>query len=79
MLNPPGAMFDNHPAEGETPSFKGSALIVAAETVDEVKAVLAGDIYSTSGVWNVENASIVPVCFFFSFLYCWVIWLTMIV
>lgn len=62
-------MFETHPTEGEEtpPSFKGSAMIVVAETVDEVKAVLTGDIYATSGVWDVENASIVPVCLFFSF------------
>lgn len=59
----PGGMFENHPSEGEeTPSFKGSAMIVVADTVDEVKAVLTGDIYATSGVWDVENANIVPVC-----------------
>ncbi|RJE24155.1 YCII-related domain protein [Aspergillus sclerotialis] len=55
-----GAMFDSHPVEGETPSFKGSMLVAAGENIDQVKEMLARDVYTTSGVWDLENATIVP-------------------
>lgn len=73
-----GAMFNSHPKEGETPSFKGSAMMVLAENEGEVRKILENDIYSRSGVWDLENMQIIPVCFlFFSFLSFWywdVIW-----
>lgn len=65
-----GAMFNSHPKEGETPSFKGSAMMVLAENEGEVRKILENDIYSRSGVWDLENMQIIPVCFlFFSFLF----------
>ncbi|KKK22557.1 hypothetical protein ARAM_005077 [Aspergillus rambellii] len=53
-------MFDSHPVEGETPSFKGSALICIAETEEEVKEVIWGDVYTRTGVWDVDAAQIIP-------------------
>lgn len=61
-------MFDAHPADGETPSFNGSMLVAAGESAEQVKEMLARDIYTTSGVWDLENAKIVPVCFTFPFV-----------
>lgn len=57
----PGAMLNSHPAEGETPSFKGSMMLAVAESEAEVRALLENDIYSRSGVWDLENAQIIPV------------------
>lgn len=48
-------MFDHHPKEGETPPFKGSMLVVVAESEQEVRETLAKDIYATSGVWDIDN------------------------
>jgi hypothetical protein len=59
-------MLSSHPAEGETPSFKGSMMLAVAESESEVRQLLANDIYGTSGVWDLENAQIIPVCLFFS-------------
>ncbi|KAL4889051.1 YCII-related domain protein [Aspergillus ambiguus] len=55
-----GAMFDEHPAEGETPSFKGSMLMVVAESKEAAMELIRNDIYSKSGVWDLENCQIIP-------------------
>ncbi|KAJ5812264.1 hypothetical protein N7474_008565 [Penicillium riverlandense] len=55
-----GAMLNSHPTEGETPSFKGSMMLAVAESEAEVRQLLANDIYGTSGVWDLENAQIIP-------------------
>ena len=47
---------------GETPPFNGSALIVVAENEAEVRELISQDIYTRSGVWDVEKAQIIPVC-----------------
>lgn len=54
-------MLNSHPAEGETPSFKGSMMLAVAESEAEVRALLENDIYSRSGVWDLEAAQIIPV------------------
>ena len=55
-------MFNEHPKEGETPSFKGSALMVVAEDEQQARRLLEEDVYSKSGVWDLENTQIIPVC-----------------
>ncbi|KAJ5281490.1 hypothetical protein N7478_006862 [Penicillium angulare] len=55
-----GAMLAAHPAEGEVPTFKGSSMLVLAENEAEVRTILENDIYSKSGVWDLENAQIIP-------------------
>ncbi|KAG2419178.1 hypothetical protein HFD88_002285 [Aspergillus terreus] len=55
-----GAMFDEHPAAGQTPLFKGSSLIVVAESKEEVMELIRKDIYSTGGVWDLENCQVIP-------------------
>lgn len=57
-------MFNEHPKEGETPSFKGSALMVVAEDEQQVRRLLEEDVYSKNGVWDLENTQIIPVCYF---------------
>ena len=54
-------MLEAHPAEGETPSFKGSMMLAMAENEAEVRSILENDIYAHSGVWDLENAQIFPV------------------
>lgn len=58
-----GAMLNAHPAYGETPSFKGSMMLAVAENEAQVLELLNNDIYTTSGVWDMENAQIIPVCY----------------
>jgi hypothetical protein len=55
-------MFNSHPAGGETPSFKGSMMLAVGESEAEVRELLGKDIYAVSGVWDLENAQIIPVC-----------------
>ncbi|KAI9042561.1 uncharacterized protein KD926_005416 [Aspergillus affinis] len=55
-----GAMFDSHPTEGQTPSFKGSAIMYLAESKEAAIELMKKDIYTVSGVWDVENAQIIP-------------------
>ncbi|KAJ5176328.1 uncharacterized protein N7482_002205 [Penicillium canariense] len=55
-----GAMLESHPAEGETPAFKGSMMLAVAESEAEVREILEKDIYTTSGVWDLANAQIIP-------------------
>jgi hypothetical protein len=59
-----GAMLEAHPADGETPSFKGSMMIAVAESEADVRALLEKDIYVSSGVWDMEKAQIIPVSVF---------------
>ncbi|CAI7635155.1 unnamed protein product [Penicillium crustosum] len=55
-----GAMLNAHPADGETPSFKGSMMLAVAENEAQVLELLNKDIYVSSGVWDMENAQIIP-------------------
>lgn len=57
-----GAMLNAHPADGESPSFKGSMMLAVGESEAEVRELLNRDIYVTSGVWDMDNAQIIPVC-----------------
>ena len=56
-----GAMLESHPAEGETPAFKGSMMLAMAADEAEVRAILENDIYAHSGVWDLSKAQIIPV------------------
>lgn len=56
-----GAMFSHKPAEGETPPpMVGSAMLMYAETREEVVDILKSDIYARSGVWDMDKMQIWP-------------------
>ncbi|KAI0005629.1 hypothetical protein F4779DRAFT_630103 [Xylariaceae sp. FL0662B] len=60
LLKTGGAVLNDKP-ETEDPSefdWYGSTLVLVAESKEEVKEILAKDIYSISGVWDVDNAKI---------------------
>lgn len=58
---------DAHPEPGETPQFRGSAVIIQANSAKEVLEILSKDIYVEKGVWDLDNVQIIPVSFFSSF------------
>ena len=65
-------MLESHPAEGETPAFKGSMMLALASDEAEVRAILENDIYTRSGVWDLSKAQIIPVrCVALPFLTIW--------
>ncbi|KAL2812820.1 hypothetical protein BJX63DRAFT_395586 [Aspergillus granulosus] len=55
-----GAMLNAHPAEGETPSFKGSMLICLVDTEEEAWEIIKNDIYVKSDVWDLDAAQVIP-------------------
>lgn len=62
-------MLDNHDSgDSETPPFKGSMLVIKATSAEEAREIVGRDIYAQNGVWDLENAQIFPVSWFFFFL-----------
>ncbi|CAG7972456.1 unnamed protein product [Penicillium salamii] len=59
-----GAIFEQHPQEGEDAKFLGSVVVYTGEDVDEVRRMINNDIYATSGVWDLEKIKIYPVSYF---------------
>ena len=55
-----GSFMSDVPKEGETPPMIGSALLVVASTKEEVLELLKNDIYTKSGVWDMNNVQIWP-------------------
>jgi len=55
-----GSFLSDIPKEGETPDMIGSSLVVVASTKEEVLELLKGDIYTTSGVWDLDKVRIWP-------------------
>ncbi|ODQ66598.1 hypothetical protein NADFUDRAFT_82371 [Nadsonia fulvescens var. elongata DSM 6958] len=53
-----GGFADEHPAEGEIPGFLGSCVVIRAESKDKVWEILKSDIYTETGVWDIENAQV---------------------
>ena len=40
--------------------MNGSTMVIVAESKDEILSLLREDIYAKSGVWDVDNVSILP-------------------
>ncbi len=58
--------MDAHPSAeqaGETPKMNGSVLIFVRDSVEEVWKMLREDVYTTSGVWDVDKVSLL-LCLF---------------
>ncbi|KAH7142882.1 hypothetical protein B0J13DRAFT_51382 [Dactylonectria estremocensis] len=55
-----GAIFEKHPVDGEPALFKGSVVVYAAESVEQVREIIRNDVYAISGVWDIEKAQIIP-------------------
>jgi hypothetical protein len=52
-----GAILDDVPKEGEQLKFRGSAMVASASSREEVLEILKNDIYTKSGVWDLEKVS----------------------
>lgn len=53
-----GATLDVHPTSvGETPKMNGSIMLATADSIDDVWKLLREDVYTTSGVWNMDQVS----------------------
>jgi hypothetical protein len=58
----PGALFNETP-QGDDPSkwdFMGSTLVCWAESKEEIIEELKKDIYTKSGVWDLDKVQIYP-------------------
>jgi len=55
-----GAYLSEQPAEGQTPDMLGSAMIFVADSKEEVLERIKHDIYTTSGVWDIDKINIWP-------------------
>ena len=52
--------------EGQPPQMTGSAFVLRGHTEQEVREFLEKDVYTTSGVWNLAEASFIPVSLWFA-------------
>lgn len=53
-----GAMLESH--GDASPKFKGSVLLVKANSESACRAILEGDVYVASEVWDLSKAQIIP-------------------
>ncbi|KPM34943.1 hypothetical protein AK830_g11625 [Neonectria ditissima] len=58
-----GALLNSVPKDDDPANldFMGSTLVCVAESVEQVREQLSRDIYATSGVWDMEKVSTIPV------------------
>lgn len=55
-----GATLSKHPDRDEPPDMTGSVMLVTAESEEEVRRFVAEDVYTKSGVWDMERVTIWP-------------------
>lgn len=55
-----GAFLEEPVKEGETPKMKGSAMLIRANSKEEVVERLKNDVYVTGGVWDWDKVQIFP-------------------
>ena len=58
---PVGATLDTPLEPGQGPSANGSVLIFCADTEEEVRKAIEGDVYTQNGVWDMSKMQIIPV------------------
>ncbi|KAG8531358.1 uncharacterized protein KY384_002987 [Bacidia gigantensis] len=56
-----GALLEQPEKDGESLKIEGSFMLVRADTKEEALDQLKADIYTTSGVWDMEQMKIYPV------------------
>lgn len=56
-----GALLDDVPQPGQSLKICGSAMLVQADSREEVLQVIQQDIYAKNGVWDLEKVQIYPV------------------
>lgn len=54
-------MLDSHPEQAKEVPFRRNTIIYTGETIEEIRGLIKEDIYAKSGVWDVDNAQIIPV------------------
>ncbi|OTB09098.1 hypothetical protein M426DRAFT_316390 [Hypoxylon sp. CI-4A] len=69
QLKTGGAVLNDKPDSDDPSKFDwyGSTLVLVAESKEEVKALLQNDIYTKSGVWDVDNALILAAKYAFRY------------
>lgn len=55
-----GPTLEAHTKAGEGPIMNGSVWLVRANSEEEVRAVVADDIYAKIGVWDLDGIAITP-------------------
>lgn len=55
-----GALLREHPSVDGAPDMYGSAMVIKAETEQEVRSLIENDDYTKAGAWDVEKAQIIP-------------------
>lgn len=60
ILKLAGAMVEDFVPVGQVPNFKGSVLLVAADTKEECLEILNADVYVKNNVWDMDKAQILP-------------------
>ena len=55
-----GATLTAHPKEGESPDMTGSAMLIKADSQEDLVKFLENDEYVKGGAWDIKNAKITP-------------------
>ncbi|EXK29545.1 hypothetical protein FOXG_11882 [Fusarium oxysporum f. sp. lycopersici 4287] len=55
-----GPTLDYPPIDGQEKAINGSCIVANAPSREEVMEEIRKDIYATSGVWNLEKITILP-------------------
>lgn len=53
-----GATLSKQPAEGETPDMTGSAMLIKADSEEELRQWLENDEYAKGGAWDLKNMTV---------------------
>jgi hypothetical protein len=56
-----GATLGSHPTGDEFPDMNGSMIIYRVKNLEEAYELCRADPYAVEGVWDVDNAKVIPV------------------